>query len=462
MHRIGVFCRLAALAVLVLSGSPAPAQQREDPPVDASVRVGFVHLAQGVPGAFYEPVTPGPKAQVAVFIMHSAGDYLSHSGCTELSKRGYRVLCANNATGKSGVSNDGVIDRVMLDAKAGIAWLHRQPGVRKIVLMGHSGGGTVMTAYQLIAEGGVKACQGPEKIWKCPDSLAGMPPADGVMLIDSNWGLAEMTLLSIDPAVADESDGTKLDAALDMFNPANGFKPAGSTYAPAFRARFLTAEGRRMNALIAMAGERLAAIQAGRGRFTDDEPFVVPGATLLANSNRLLSQDVTLLARSRRPWPLVHSDGSVTTGIIRSVRVPENTRNPTGSMMAGALKTTVRNFLSTYAVRTTPTYGYDADSLDGVEWTSSYASPPGNVSGITVPLLTLGMTGHWEALAAEDIYDRARSTDKTIAFIEGADHSYRTCTKCERTPGEFGDTQKTTYDFIDRWIAKPGRFIVGS
>jgi hypothetical protein len=40
-----------------------------------------------------------------------------------------------------------------------------------------------MTAYQYIAEGGVKACQGAEKIHKCPDELAGLPAADGVVLV---------------------------------------------------------------------------------------------------------------------------------------------------------------------------------------------------------------------------------------------------------------------------------------
>lgn len=51
-----------------------------------------------------------------------------------------------------------------------------------------------------------------------------------------------------------------------------------------------------------------------------------------------------------------------------------------------------------------------------------------------VPSLALGMTGHWEGLAAEKIYDHAKSADKSRAFIEGADHIYRTCTKCETTP----------------------------
>jgi hypothetical protein len=61
------------------------------------------------------------------------------------------------------------------------------------------------------------------------------------MLVDPNWGLAAMTLFSLDPAVDDETTATRLDPALDMFNPANGFVPTGSTYAPAFVHRFQAA-----------------------------------------------------------------------------------------------------------------------------------------------------------------------------------------------------------------------------
>ena len=31
----------------------------------------------------------------------------------------------------------------------------------------------------------------------------------------------------------------------------------------------------------------------------------------------------------------------------------------------------------------------------------------------------------------------------------GATHNFTTCTKCEKTPGEFGDTVKTTFDYVD-------------
>jgi hypothetical protein len=453
MSRTSTLLALAAASALVLLGG-----QRGTAQPTPDIRTTFVHLANGVPGVLYEPAVPGPKAATAVFIMHSSADYLSFPGCTELSRRGYRVLCANNSTSKSGASNDGVLDQVLLEAGKGVAWLRRQPGIRHVVLLGHSGGGTVMSAYQLIAEGGAKACQGAEKIWKCPDTLAGLPAADGLMLIDSNWGLAEMTLFSIDPAVKGEDSGTTLNPALDMYKPANGFRPDGSNYGAAFTKAFQTAEGRRNDALIDKAQAELADIKAGKGPYDDDTPFVVPGAILLGSNNKLFSQDVRLMSHTKQAWPLLHADGSVTTGIVHSVRVPENDRNLSPSLIHGALKTTVRSYLSSYAVRTTPDFGYDDTSVHGVEWTSSYASPPGNVQGVSAPMLVMGMTGHWEYLAAETIYGLARSRDKSLAFVEGATHLYTPCVPCERRPGEYGDTVKTTYDYIDGWLSKPGRF----
>lgn len=454
---------VAVLAANLASISSAWAQGPQAPAPDLAalhIKTTFIKLGNGVPGVLYEPTTPGPKSEIGVFVMHASGDYTEFSACSELSRRGYRVLCANNSTSKSGAFDDGIIDQVLLEAKHGVSYLKAYPGVRKVVLFGHSGGATIMTAYQAIAENGVKVCQGVEKIHKCPDSLAGLPAADGVVMADANWGQAEMTLFSIDPAVTRTDSGMSLDPALDMFNPANGFKPSGSTYSQAFIAKFQKAEGRRGAAVVKLAQDRLAAIEAGRGLYADDEPFTVPGASFMGGNNKLYSQDIRLLSHSRRPWTLVHADGSTMTQIIRSVRVPQNTRNLSAYMMLGALKTTVRNYLSSYAIRVTDDFGYDEDAISGVDWTSTYASPPGNVESVAAPLLTLGMTGNWEGLAAETIHDHAKSADKSIAFIEGANHIYLPCTKCEKTPGQFGDTVKTTYDYIDGWLSKPGRFLV--
>lgn len=435
-------------AALCLAATPVAAE--------TPITTSFVAIAPGAPGVFYEPATPGPKSRIALFVMHSGADYLTFSACTELAKRGYRVLCANNSSDKSGSFDDGIIDKVLLEMKRGVAYLRHVPGVEKVVLFGHSGGATIMTAYQSIAENGVAVCQDARKLHRCPDDLAGLPPADGVVLADANFGIAEMALMSLDPAVVDETSGKRIDPGLDMYNPANGFTPAGSAYPPGFVRRFLTGEGRRETALIAAAQARLAAIEAGAGRFGDDEPFIVPGASMLGFNNKLLARDVRLLSHTRRAWPLLRGDGSVVTQVVHTVRVPENPTSFTPSWR-GALRTTVRNFLGSFAIRTTPGFGYDETHLTGVEWRSTYSSPPGNVETIGVPLLALGMTAHWEMLAAEEIYDHAKSRDKSIAFVEGATHLYTPCEACAPYPGAFGDTVRTTYDAVDRWLSA-GRF----
>lgn len=194
-----------------------------------TVKNTFYRLGRDVPGVLYEPLTRNAKSQIAILVMHANTDYLSFSACTQMAKRGYLVLCANNGGREGPVSGtDTGLDKMASDLRYGVAFLRKYPGVRKVVLWGHSGGGTLVTAYQEIAENGVKVCQGPEKIVKCPNSLANLPPVDGMILADSNWGLSVMTLFALDPAVVTEGDGMTLDPELNMFNSANGFNSAGA------------------------------------------------------------------------------------------------------------------------------------------------------------------------------------------------------------------------------------------
>jgi hypothetical protein len=460
MSKIKALSKGIALAALACCGvGGAQAQMGPQAPW-APENAKFVRLASGVPGVLFSPTTISPRNQIAFFVMHANGDYTAFPACTELAKRGYQVLCANNSTSKDGLFDDGALDRILLEAKAGIAWLRAQPGVKKVVLFGHSGGNTVMTAYQMVAEGGVKSCQGEEKIHKCPDNLAGLPVADGIVMADSNWGQSAMTLFSVDPAVKGLSKGTDLDPKLDMFNPANGFKATGSTYSPEFIKKFLAAASARNMAILKAAQTRMAAIKAGKGDFTDDEIFVVAGSSYIGFNNKLYSQDTRLLEHSKAPWPLIRADGSVVTQVIHSVRPPMSKENLSPSFMRGALRTTVDNYLSSYATRTTPEFSYgETSEIKGVDWQSNYANPVGNVEKITAPMLALGMTGGWEGLAAETIYEHAASKDKALAFVEGATHVYTPCRPCEKTPGQFGDTVKNLFDYVDAWTSKPGRFL---
>jgi hypothetical protein len=407
----------------------------------------------GVQSLLFEPVEPEEKGQIAIIVMHSDGDHLAPPAAAELAKRGYRAL------GAAVSDRDNPLDEKLLDVKACSDYLRQIPGVEKVITLGHSGGATLMSAYQNAAENGVQAFQGPEKLIKCSD-LGELPPADGVMLLDSNYGNGVMTLLSLDPAVTKEDSGEGLDPELDLFKPANGYDPQGSTYSDEFIRKYQKAQGERNNRLIEAALERLHAIESGKGKYADDEPFIVPGGAQNAFNNKLFPQDIRLLSRTRKAWPLLHPDGSMTTQVIPCVRRAKNDKPFTALYRAGAIKSTVRTYLNSSAVRTTADFGYNEDSMYGVEWLSSYSCTPGNMQDVSAPTLLMGMTGGYEFLAAEIIHENTpKIADKTIAFVEGASHGFFPARESEVYPGQFGDTIKTMFDYVDRWLSQKGRFI---
>lgn len=414
----------------------------------------FVRLSNRVPGVLYQPEGTSPRSRIAVLVMHSDEDYLDCPTGPELAKRGFTVLCANVMV-KEGLFFHQ--NKKMEAVKAAVQYLRNRSDVDKIILMGHSGGATLMTAYQCIAENGVEVFQGPEKILPHPD-CGPLPPADGIMLFDANWGNAAMQLFSLDPAVTDEQSGNGLDPTLNLFNPDNGFDPNGSTFPAEFIQRFQKAQGKRNNRILEYALERLASIERGEGLYADDEPLVIPGADQNFMNNKLYAQDIHLMSHTKQPHKLIHADGSVTVEIVHSVRKPENPVSLTNSLDEGGRIMTVRNYLTSYAVRTLDDYGYGEDSVRGIDWESSYSCPVGNVAKIHVPLLVVGMTAGWEYLASETIYNHAVSADKDIAFVEGANHKFYPAANCEEYPGQFGDTMKLLHDYAAEWLSSETRF----
>jgi hypothetical protein len=261
------------------------------------------------------------------------------------------------------------------------------------------------------------------------------------------------TLCSIDPALVSEENAQVVNPALDMFDPRNGFDPNGASYPEKFRRAFLAKQAQENEALIEEALKRLEMIKAGKGRYADDEPFIVPAArpTVI----KLWRPDLHLLAHTRAMYTLLTKNGPVGPQIIRSVRVPSGTTRATGSYNDAGLTTSVRRFLSTFATRTTEGYDITEDNIMGVDWQSSYGSTPGNVEGVHVPLLILGMTGHYWIVSSEIAYEHAASADKTVAFVEGATHGITECVPCRvNNNGQpFGDTVKTAFDYVALWLA---------
>src|SRR4051812_9512944 len=125
-----------------------------------------------VKGALYKPDS-GPAPHVAVLVIHRTSNFMSHPATTELSKRGFLVLGMNPRSD----NNESIVDfeANALDIKSGIEFLRRQPGITKVLLFGHSGGGPATSFYQAVAENGPAYCQGPNKMMECGNDLAGLP-----------------------------------------------------------------------------------------------------------------------------------------------------------------------------------------------------------------------------------------------------------------------------------------------
>jgi hypothetical protein len=144
---------------------------------------------------------------------------------------------------------------------------------------------------------------------------------------------------------------------------------------------------------------------------------------------------------------------------VRSVRAPlQGEANTTG--LDAAMNTTVKGFLSASAIKVNPDFDITATGIDGIDWTSNINNPIGNASGITAPILMMGMTGSWEYLASELIYKASPSKDKSIAFVEGASHMLEPDEAAEKFNNkDYGNTVKVLFDYVDQWLSKKGRFI---
>lgn len=408
----------------------------------------FIGLPRHIDSLLYEPVVPNENTHIGVVVLHSHGSYLRFSAGAELAKRGFRVLCS--ATKGEGET----MEDKLLDVKVNVECMKNEPGIDKIILLSHSGGASLISCYQSVAEKGAAIHQVPERIVPL-GNVGELPAGDAVVFLDSNWGNGILTLLSMDPAVTSETSGRGLNPEYDLYDPKNGYDPAdplGAHYSEAFIRKYLRAQKQRNDAVVNRALARLEAIHAGYGDFEDDEPFLVPGGAV--TTNKLFPLDLRLLCRTKQERDLLHADGSVTHGIVPMIMKPiRRPKNPTSFTMAHqACHTTVKSFLTNYSVRATDDLYYDADTLYGIDYDSTFCSTPANVRFMDVPTLLMGMTGGFGVCNNEHIFENLAAKDKTLMYVEGATHMFGPNRECEAFPGQFGDTVKLVYDYVDEWV----------
>ena len=389
-----------------------------------------------VKGALYRPEA-GRERDVAVLLIHRVNNYLNHVAGWELANRGFLVLAMNSRFDNNEAS---VIWEVLAqDVKTGVEYLRRQRGIRKVILFGHSGGAATLSFYQAVAERGTDYCNDRQRLTVCGRELASLPKADGVILIDASLGNPIGLLRGLNPAVKTEGDPTSVDPALDPFNPANGFKPEGSTYSAEFRQRYYAAQSARMNRLIASAVDQAHRLGGPGAPFPDDNVFLI----VRAAGARLADNEAGSTVEPRKH---LKNTGAIVTEVVKSSRPPAATDPAQNATFdGGARLLTLRSFLTGNAIRS-------ANSMTGIDWCSSNSSTPCAVGQISVPLLVAAMGGNTALRDNEMLYEMAASRDKDFIVVEGATHNIGPCTECEARPGQYGNATKNFFNYVAKWI----------
>jgi pimeloyl-ACP methyl ester carboxylesterase len=404
----------------------------------------FSQFSGGGQGLYWVP-SSGPISHVAFLAIHRTGDYLAHVSTQELPRRGFSVLGMNSRF----KNNEAAVnwELIALDVRAGVRFLRSQPGITKVILIGHSGGGPTTSYFQAVAENGTSYCNGLNKLSPCTDSqLAGFvatDKADGIVFLDAHPGNTVNGLRSLNAAVKKEGNPDKsLDKKLDPFDPKNGFNPTGdSIYSDRFVKHYTDEQSERMNDLIHDALEMRADIAAGKTLPRGDDAFIV-----YRDSARLSDFSTGVWKGTLRPAKLLKNDGTIDASqVVNTVRVSNPGNKETDESFDGAMFLTLTSFLSANSIRS-------RNSLDEIDWCSSNNSTPCAVGRISVPILVMSMQGHYFIRDGEQIYESSASADKDFIVVEGATHGLGPCNPCATLHGaNYSNARINLFNYIREW-----------
>lgn len=203
------------------------------------------------------------------FIMHPREMVVTHYMVPDVLEAGWACW----VQGPRSVGNDMRLEHelALYDVAAGMKKL-RELGFRKVAMIGNSGGAGLFAFYDQ------QALTAPDKrIARTPGGrptkldTADLPAPDGLVLLSPHPGQGALLLSGLDPSVTDEADPFSVDAALDPFDPANGFRrpPASSTYSPDFLERYRAGQRVRCERIDALARSLLERKSAARARLKD-------------------------------------------------------------------------------------------------------------------------------------------------------------------------------------------------
>lgn len=391
---------LIAAGLVAAAGSQTPAD-------DVTIEVPTIRAADGGVSRGVLYWNPAKRPKTVVVSMHPSSDNQRHFVLRPAAEHGYAGFgLAGRYTGQDAA----VHENVLLDLAAAITWLKQERGFTQVVLVGHSGGGSLMAYYQS------QAATAPPGRYKAtpagdpPDLNAyTMIPADGVAILNASEGEGLHVEHHLDPSVVREDDALSIDPSLDMYNPENGFRepPAVSKYSAEFVRRFREAQKARDQRLTAWARSQIGERNYYRGLLKEPGFAALPLARRQYLERRADHLPVMILYRSEAD--LAYTDLSIDP----SDRVVGSNYGPRPDR---------RNYSQDARVRSLRPDAY----LSTMSGTASYARLHDNIKKVTVPTLVLGGTADRGIFPSEQktTFEKSGAADKTIVWIEGADHGF--------------------------------------
>ena len=161
-------------------------------------------------GLLHTAGTGGPS-DTAMIATHYNVDFSEHYLGPLTAERGIDFLGWN--TRYRGNEPFFILEQALVDIGVGVRLL-RESGYKRIVLLGNSGGGSLMAAYQSQA---VEPNITPTRGMRLPDAVNELLPADMYVSLNAHLGRPEVLTASFDPSVIDETDPFAADPELDLF-----------------------------------------------------------------------------------------------------------------------------------------------------------------------------------------------------------------------------------------------------
>ncbi len=335
------------------------------------------------------------KPKVALIATHYQIDFSEHYLADYMAARGIGFLGWN--TRFRGFESSFLLDHALDDIGVGIRWLREVAEVETVVLLGNSGGGSLMAAYQSQA---VDPNVTPLPGMRPAVGLTELPAADGYVASAAHPGRPDVLTAWMDGAVVDENDPVAIDPDFDLFNDRNG-----PPYPPEFVARYRSAQVARNHAITDWAETELKRIRAAG---FSDRPFMVMRTWA---DPRMV--DPTLEPTKRTPN-------------MCYAGVPAKANRSAFGIAAAC---TLRNWLGMWSLRTAQTR----------------AEP--HLARVSCPALVINAeadTGVFPS-DAQCIYDALAGTDRTLCSID-TDHYFT-------TPG----ARSQQADTIAGWIGQRWR-----